>query len=420
MNENSIIQEKKVNLLESFNDMNKTKDSNLSVEEANTFLNNNGIFLQETLNQIIKNTFFNQEIISVEEFIQNLLMYIQQINEKSSNKIKIEEIENQLKLYENEILNEEGISNESIIKIKFKSYKILKSDYESYSLSIIYKDKIFETKVFNSNNNSFENEYYEFKPESKNDTFKIELNGIKNNNKVKIDEKIYHINNNEINKSFSLELKIPQQIEIYGKITIILSNLEYYNNKLEKINNYKSILIQLESLGANKSINNEEQEEQENEDNNIERLDIMFNDNMNNDVIPVRRNRNFLDFDKDLRHLRVPFISFNQEDTIMLVVICAICISLSFFQSIYRNDFIGAFTSIFCIFCVVIANKFIIYSKIFVGITLLFDIYWFFYINHFFDEIENKSQLFCILFFIPGILVKSFLLFAFIEITKRN
>lgn len=420
MNENSIIQEKKVNLLESFNDMNKTKDSNLSVEEANTFLNNNGIFLQETLNQIIKNTFFNQEIISVEEFIQNLLMYIQQIKEKSSNKNKVIEIENQLKLYENEILNEEGISNESIIKIKFKSYKILKSDYESYSLSIIYKDKIFETKVFNSNNNSFENEYYEFKPESKNDTFKIELNGIKNNNKVKIDEKIYHINNNEINKSFSLELKIPQQIEIYGKITIILSNLEYYNNKLEKINNYKSILIQLESLGANKSINNEEQEEQENEDNNIERLDIMFNDNMNNDVIPVRRNRNFLDFDKDLRHLRVPFISFNQEDTIMLVVICAICISLSFFQSIYRNDFIGAFTSIFCIFCVVIANKFIIYSKIFVGITLLFDIYWFFYINHFFDEIENKSQLFCILFFIPGILVKSFLLFAFIEITKRN
>lgn len=420
MNENSIIQEKKVNLLESFNDMNKTKDSNLSVEEANTFLNNNGIFLQETLNQIIKNTFFNQEIISVEEFIQNLLMYIQQIKEKSSNKNKVIEIENQLKLYENEILNEEGISNESIIKIKFKSYKILKSDYESYSLSIIYKDKIFETKDFNSNNNSFENEYYEFKPESKNDTFKIELNGIKNNNKVKIDEKIYHINNNEINKSFSLELKIPQQIEIYGKITIILSNLEYYNNKLEKINNYKSILIQLESLGANKSINNEEQEEQENEDNNIERLDIMFNDNMNNDVIPVRRNRNFLDFDKDLRHLRVPFISFNQEDTIMLVVICAICISLSFFQSIYRNDFIGAFTSIFCIFCVVIANKFIIYSKIFVGITLLFDIYWFFYINHFFDEIENKSQLFCILFFIPGILVKSFLLFAFIEITKRN
>ena len=420
MNENSIIQEKKVNLLESFNDMNKTKDSNLSVEEANTFLNNNGIFLQETLNQIIKNTFFNQEIISVEEFIQNLLMYIQQIKEKSSNKNKVIEIENQLKLYENEILNEEGISNESIIKIKFKSYKILKSDYESYSLSIIYKDKIFETKDFNLNNNSFENEYYEFKPESKNDTFKIELNGIKNNNKVKIDEKIYHINNNEINKSFSLELKIPQQIEIYGKITIILSNLEYYNNKLEKINNYKSILIQLESLGANKSINNEEQEEQENEDNNIERLDIMFNDNMNNDVIPVRRNRNFLDFDKDLRHLRVPFISFNQEDTIMLVVICAICLSLSFFQSIYRNDFIGAFTSIFCIFCVVIANKFIIYSKIFVGITLLFDIYWFFYINHFFDEIENKSQLFCILFFIPGILVKSFLLFAFIEITKRN
>lgn len=420
MNENSIIQEKKVNLLESFNDMNKTKESNLNVEEANTFLNNNGIFLQETLNQIIKNTFFNQEIISVEEFIQNLLMYIQQIKEKSSNKNKVIEMENQLKLYENEILNEEGISNESIIKIKFKSYKILKSDYESYSLSIIYKDKIFETKDFNSNNNSFENEYYEFKPESKNDTFKIELNGIKNNNKVKIDEKIYHINNNEINKSFSLELKIPQQIEIYGKITIILSNLEYYNNKLEKINNYKSILIQLESLGANKSINNEEQEEQENEDNNIERLDIMFNDNMNNDVIPVRRNRNFLDFDKDLRHLRVPFISFNQEDTIMLVVICAICISLSFFQSIYRNDFIGAFTSIFCIFCVVIANKFIIYSKIFVGITLLFDIYWFFYINHFFDEIENKSQLFCILFFIPGILVKSFLLFAFIEITKRN
>lgn len=420
MNENSIIQEKKVNLLESFNDMNKTKESNLNVEEANTFLNNNGIFLQETLNQIIKNTFFNQEIISVEEFIQNLLMYIQQIKEKSSNKNKVIEIENQLKLYENEILNEEGISNESIIKIKFKSYKILKSDYESYSLSIIYKEKIFETKDFNLNNNSFENEYYEFKPESKNDTFKIELNGIKNNNKVKIDEKIYHINNNEINKSFSLELKIPQQIEIYGKITIILSNLEYYNNKLEKINNYKSILIQLESLGANKSINNEEQEEQENEDNNIERLDIMFNDNMNNDVIPVRRNRNFLDFDKDLRHLRVPFISFNQEDTIMLVVICAICISLSFFQSIYRNDFIGAFTSIFCIFCVVIANKFIIYSKIFVGITLLFDIYWFFYINHFFDEIENKSQLFCILFFIPGILVKSFLLFAFIEITKRN
>ena len=420
MNENSIIQEKKVNLLESFNDMNKTKESNLNVEEANTFLNNNGIFLQETLNQIIKNTFFNQEIISVEEFIQNLLMYIQQIKEKSSNKNKVIEIENQLKLYENEILNEEGISNESIIKIKFKSYKILKSDYESYSLSIIYKEKIFETKDFNLNNNSFENEYYEFKPESKNDTFKIELNGIKNNNKVKIDEKIYHINNNEINKSFSLELKIPQQIEIYGKITIILSNLEHYNNKLEKINNYKSILIQLESLGANKSINNEEQEEQENEDNNIERLDIMFNDNMNNDVIPVRRNRNFLDFDKDLRHLRVPFISFNQEDTIMLVVICAICISLSFFQSIYRNDFIGAFTSIFCIFCVVIANKFIIYSKIFVGITLLFDIYWFFYINHFFDEIENKSQLFCILFFIPGILVKSFLLFAFIEITKRN
>ncbi len=420
MNENSIIQEKKVNLLESFNDMNKTKESNLSVEEAITFLNNNGIILQETLNQIIKNTFFNQEIISVEEFIQNLLMYIQQIKEKSSNKIKIEEIENQLKLYENEILNEEGISDESIIKIKFKSYKILKSDYESYSLYIIYKDKIFETKVFNSNNNSFENEYYEFKPESKNDTFKIELNGIKNNNKVKIDEKIYNINNNEINKSFSLELKIPQQIEIYGKITIILSNLEYYNNKLEKINSYKSILIQLESLGVNKSINNEEQEEQENEDNNIGRLDIMLNENMNNDVIPVRRNRNFLDFDKDLRHLRVPFISFNREDTIMLVVICAICISLSFFQSIYRNDFIGAFTSIFCIFCVVIANKFIIYSKIFVGITLLFDIYWFFYINHFFDEIENKSQLFCILFFIPGILVKSFLLFALIEITKRN
>ena len=31
MNENSIIQEKKVNLLESFNDMNKTKESNLNV-----------------------------------------------------------------------------------------------------------------------------------------------------------------------------------------------------------------------------------------------------------------------------------------------------------------------------------------------------------------------------------------------------
>ena len=124
------------------------------------------------------------------------------------------------------------------------------------------------------------------------------------------------------------------------------------------------------------------------------------------------RNRNNIIFDrmKEIQKLREIGMNTPLNDIYSFIFISLICINNSFFQSFYTNDFINSIITFLIIFAILIATKFLFYLQIIISISIIYDIFWFIYINKLFNNFENISQVISFLFFIANIITKSVLL----------
>jgi hypothetical protein len=129
------------------------------------------------------------------------------------------------------------------------------------------------------------------------------------------------------------------------------------------------------------------------------------------------RNRNNIIFDrmKEIQNLREIGMNITMSDIQAFIILSLICISNSFFQSFFRNDFISAIIAALLIFSVLIATKFLFYLQIIVSFSIIYDIFWFIYINKLFNNFENFSQIVSFLFFIVNIVIKSIFLMGLDE-----
>ena len=447
MNEDNLSdEENRLKLLDLFSNIEKEENSSLTIEEGREFLNNNGIFSENILNEIINSIYSKNNILTIDEFINNFILYYHSIKEKYNNdKIILKEknniirdIENKLELYENEILNENEISINSILKIELKECEFFNNDNAFYLFKIFINNIIFSTEIFKGPLNHFQNEKFEFKLNSKDNVLNIQLFRIEDNkkNESKLSlEKILDINNFKINEEFEYSIEfVNNEKKIIAKlksnITIIFSYLEYYNKLLNiekedftKYSTNKSILVQLDTIFLKTNINNLNNKNNINNNNNQNNNNNEINNNFNNiplnnfeinEIEPIirMRNRNNIIFDrmKEIQNLREIGMNIPLNDIYAFMFISLICIINSFFQSFYRNDFINAIIASLFIFSILIATKFLYYLQIIISISIIYDIFWFIYINKLFNNFENISQVISFLFFIANIITKSVLL----------
>ncbi len=446
----SEIEENRLKLLNLFSEIEKNENSLLTIEEGRDFLNNNGIFSENILNEIITSIFSKNNNLTINEFINNFILFYNSIKEKyhdetnflNEKKNRINDIENKLKIYEDEFLNEKEISINSILKIELKECEILINDNAFYLFKILMNNIIFSTENFQGPSNHFKNVKFEFKLNSKNDFLKIQLFRMKDNQNNEIElylETILNINNFQFNEEFEhlIELKNNKNkifAKIKSNITIIFSYLEYYNKLLKvekddlaKYYDNKSILSQMSTIYLKTNLNNERDKNNENNhDNGIDNDNENNNNNeIDNNNLPFinfdineidpeirMRNRNniILDRMKEIQNLREIGINIPMGDIYAFIIISLICISNSFFQSFYRNDFISATIAALFVFSFTIATKFLFYLQIIISISIIYDIFWFIYINKVFNNFENVSQIFSFLFFLANIIIKSFFL----------
>ena len=452
MNEDNLSEneEKRLKLLDLFSKIEKDENSSLTIEEGRDFLTNNGILSDNILNEIISSIYSKNNILTINEFINNFILFYHSIKEKfhgdtnfidEKNK-RITDIQNKTKIYEDELLNENEISTNSILKIELKECEILNKDNAFYLFKLFMNNIIFSTESFQGALNHFQNVKFEFKLNSKYDILNIQLFRIEDNQKNETElyvETMLNINNFHTNEEFEylIELK-NEENKIFAKltsnITIIFSYLEYYNNllKLEKddlskYSNNKTILLQLDRIFLKKNINNESDNNNENNNNESENNNENNNNeiNNNNNNLPLinfeineidpeirmrDRNNIILDRMKEIQNLREIGMNITMSDIQAFIILSLICISNSFFQSFFRNDFISAIIAALLIFSVLIATKFLFYLQIIISISIIYDIFWFIYINKVFNNFENVSQIFSFLFFLANIIIKSFFL----------
>ena len=447
MNEDNLSdEENRLKLLDLFSNIEKEENSSLTIEEGREFLNNNGIFSENILNEIINSIYSKNNILTIDEFINNFILYYHSIKEKYNNdKIILKEknniirdIENKLELYENEILNENEISINSILKIELKECEFFNNDNAFYLFKIFINNIIFSTEIFKGPLNHFQNEKFEFKLNSKDNVLNIQLFRIEDNkkNESKLSlEKILAINNFKINEEFEYPIEfVNNEKKIIAKlksnITIIFSYLEYYNKLLNiekedftKYSTNKSILVQLDTIFLKTNMNNLNNNNNRNNNNNQNNNNNEINNNFNNiplnnfeinEIEPIirMRNRNNIIFDrmKEIQNLREIGMNTPLNDIYSFIFISLICINNSFFQSFYTNDFINSIITFLIIFAILIATKFLFYLQIIISISIIYDIFWFIYINKLFNNFENISQVISFLFFIANIITKSVLL----------
>ena len=447
MNEDNLSdEENRLKLLDLFSNIEKEENSSLTIEEGREFLNNNGIFSENILNEIINSIYSKNNILTIDEFINNFILYYHSIKEKYNNdKIILKEknniirdIENKLELYENEILNENEISINSILKIELKECEFFNNDNAFYLFKIFINNIFFSTEIFKGPLNHFQNEKFEFKLNSKDNVLNIQLFRIEDNkkNESKLSlEKILDINNFKINEEFEYSIEfVNNEKKIIAKlksnITIIFSYLEYYNKLLNiekedftKYSTNKSILVQLDTIFLKTNMNNLNNNNNRNNNNNQNNNNNEINNNFNNiplnnfeinEIEPIirMRNRNNIIFDrmKEIQNLREIGMNIPLNDIYSFIFISLICINNSFFQSFYTNDFINSIITFLIIFAILIATKFLFYLQIIISISIIYDIFWFIYINKLFNNFENISQVISFLFFIANIITKSVLL----------
>ena len=165
----------KLSLLREFSKIHKSESSPLTKEEAYKFLTSKGNFENKFIEKIMKGCFPNEEQnITVGEFIKNLIYVHREINNSNiqinlayqKKKQLLEELNENLKKNQNEILNDEGLSYNSIVKIDLFECSLKNPNYEKYIIKISSNENTFETKPFKANE-ILENEKYEFKPKTK-------------------------------------------------------------------------------------------------------------------------------------------------------------------------------------------------------------------------------------------------------------
>ena len=412
----------KLSLLRLFSKIHKSETSPLTNEEAINFLTINGNFENKFLQKIMKGCVPNQQTTTVGQFIQNLILAHrelkksnEQLNSAYQQKKKyLEEIEENIKKNENEILNDEGLSDDAIVKIDLFEINLKKTNYEKYSITIKVNDDIYETSQFLPDKKIIENEKFSFKPNTKNDLITFELYGINegNNEKNEIGQAFLKLDELIKQEEYEIQLTIPDQENsspvnseenaagiIKTKVIFIWSYKDYYQEQLniendvfEKIesnlNKTKNYLDQLNSLipfndnvndinlsnsinqhinvnNGNNNLSNSAQINKNNQNYNLQK-----NGNLNN--------QNVNDF-FNLENLYDINNEYTREHKINIYYVFIVWVCVFIMESFSKNNFINGLTIIFTLISINYANKYLTYIYYLIGVSIFFDLIWVFF-----------------------------------------
>ena len=410
----------KLSLLRLFSKIHKSETSPLTNEEAINFLTKNGNFEDKFLQKIMKGCVPNQQTTTVGQFIQNLILAHrelkksnEQLNSAYQQKKKyLEEIEENIKKNENEILNDEGLSDNSIVKIDLFEINLKKTNYEKYSITIKVNDNIYETSQFFPDKKIIENEQFSFKPNTKNDLITFELHGINegNNENNEIGQAFLNLNELIKQEEYEIQLTIPDQENssrvnseenaagiIKTKVIFIWSYSDYYKEQLviendvfEKIesnlNKTKNYLNQLNSLVPfNDNVNDNNLSNSINQNINVNNgnnnlsnsaqinnnydLNSKKNGNLNNEKI------NFKDF-FNLENLYDYNNEYTREQKINIYYVFIVWVCVFIMESFSKNNFINGLTLILTFISIHYANKYLTYIYYLIGFSIFFDLIW--------------------------------------------
>ena len=397
----------KLSLLRLFSKIHKSETSPLTNEEANNFLKTNGNFEEKFLQKIMKGCVPNEQTTTVGQFIQNLILAYrelknsnEQLNSAYQQKKKyLEEIEENLKKNENEILNNEGLSNNTIVKIDLFEINLKKKNYEKYSITIKVNDNIYETSHFSPDKKIIENEQFSFKPKTKNDLITFELHGINEENNENNEIGQAFLNLNELNKQeeYEIQLTIPDQENssrnineenaagiIKTKVIFIWSYNDYYKEQLNiendvydkiesNLNKTKNYLNQLNSLVPfNDNVN----------DNNFNHnVNYNFNNGNyalnNNNFNKNNQNQNYnLNNFFKIENLHDINNEYTSDQKYNIYYVLTVWVFVFIMESFSKNNFINGFCIIFTIISITYANKYLNYIIYLIAFSIFFDLIW--------------------------------------------
>ena len=410
----------KLSLLRLFSKIHKSETSPLTNEEAINFLTKNGNFEDKFLQKIMKGCVPNQQTTTVGQFIQNLILAHrelkksnEQLNSAYQQKKKyLEEIEENIKKNENEILNDEGLSDNSIVKIDLFEINLKKTNYEKYSITIKVNDNIYETSQFFPDKKIIENEQFSFKPNTKNDLITFELHGINegNNENNEIGQAFLNLNELIKQEEYEIQLTIPDQENssrnineenaagiIKTKVIFIWSYNDYYKEQLNiendvydkiesNLNKTKNYLNQLNSLVPfNDNVNDNNLSNSINQNINVNNgnnnlpnsaqinnnydLNSKKNGNLNNEKI------NFKDF-FNLENLYDYNNEYTREQKINIYYVFIVWVCVFIMESFSKNNFINGLTLILTFISIHYANKYLTYIYYLIGFSIFFDLIW--------------------------------------------
>ena len=444
----------KLSLLREFSKIHKSESSPLTKEEAYKFLTSKGNFENKFIEKIMKGCFPNEEQnITVGEFIKNLIYVHREINNSNiqinlayqKKKQLLEELKENLKKNQNEILNDEGLSYNSIVKIDLFECSLKNPNYEKYIIKISSNENTFETKPFKANE-ILENEKYEFKPKTKNDIIIFELREIidedndDNNltgqasldlNELKKQEE-YEILLNIPSKENSSDVNSQDNIAgtIKAKVIFIWSYLDYYKEQLNSenqlfqkleanLNKTQSYLNQLKSIDAfNDNINN-------NVNGNIKINNIRIVSE-GNEINKKRRNNNNNNDDNlifDLQNMNIEnFHDLSKElpyeKKTQIYYLFILWVVVFIVENFSKNDFVNGLTAIFTIISITYANKFLNYGKILMISSIVFDLIWILFCSKsYWKGKEGFIHFLGALFTLVSIGVKGFIIYI---LTMKN
>ena len=187
-------------LFKAFNDLNWDKQKELSEEDITNFLNNNspeGKFDEALKQNLLKFLGFeNTESITVEDFIQYYIKFdsnLEKGKEELNNKLlekknSLNNLEEQVNIYKNEELDQEGLCKDAKLSIEISGIDI-SLDFGNVNIvqiliEIIYAGQTYQ-KFFDINNDEQNNnKIFELKPQKKTDNFIIGLKCVTDTNEI--------------------------------------------------------------------------------------------------------------------------------------------------------------------------------------------------------------------------------------------
>ena len=248
---NELQQKKLEALMNAFSEMDMDFNKELSKEEILDFLDKR---VQKEFDRTLANRLFeildlnNNNSISVEEFMKGYLNFendikknAEELNQKlSKEKINYNAIDNECKKYQQEKLNEEGLSEKALITVNIDDVE-MKEEIEGIdriTIKIEYNEQSQET-TFKAGALNEINQRLEFKPESRKDKLFFIMYAINPQNEIyEIGKKEFNLENIESQEEYDVKIIIPdlndktkEIAQIQSRITFFWSDYKLYEDR---------------------------------------------------------------------------------------------------------------------------------------------------------------------------------------------